>query len=87
MQWETLEIEIRKWMNAFRRIAIVYFPSKQRLCEEVFGKDATVDSLFQNLAKGVVIQLLNFAEAVAMSKRSTEKLFKFLDIYETLRDV
>ncbi|ERN09019.1 exocyst complex component EXO70B1 [Amborella trichopoda] len=87
MQWETLETEIGKWMKAFRRIVTFYFPSEQRLCEEVFGKGAMADSLFQNLARGVVIQLLNFAEAVAMSKRSAEKLFKFLDMYETLRDV
>ncbi|KAM1054773.1 hypothetical protein ACFX13_002133 [Malus domestica] len=36
---------------------------------------------------GVMIQLLNFAEGIAISKRSTEKLFKTLDMYEALREV
>ncbi|GAB4844891.1 hypothetical protein Ancab_038282 [Ancistrocladus abbreviatus] len=35
----------------------------------------------------VLIQLVNFAEAIVMTKRSTEKLFKFLDMYETLQDL
>ncbi|KAM1033299.1 hypothetical protein TB2_036300 [Malus domestica] len=36
---------------------------------------------------GVMIQLLNFAEGIAISKRSAEKLFKTLDMYEALREV
>ncbi|XP_070672603.1 exocyst complex component EXO70C2-like [Malus domestica] len=34
-----------------------------------------------------MIQLLNFVEGIAISKRSAEKLFKTLDMYEALREV
>ncbi|KAK3220737.1 hypothetical protein Dsin_014707 [Dipteronia sinensis] len=40
-----------------------------------------------DLAAAVVVWFLNFSEAVVMTKRSAEKLFKFLDMYETLRDL
>ncbi|OMO99402.1 Exocyst complex protein Exo70 [Corchorus olitorius] len=87
MHWESLEREIPSWIKAFKQCARVYFPGERKLVETIFPDFPSLsDSLFSNLTRGVVIQLLNFAEAVAISKRSQEKLFKFLDIYETLRD-
>ncbi|XWS32607.1 hypothetical protein CRYUN_Cryun22dG0004500 [Craigia yunnanensis] len=87
MQWEALEREIPPWIKAFKQCANVYFPGERKLAETIFSDYPSLsDSHFSNLTRGVFIQLLNFAEAVAISKRSTEKLFKFLDMYETLRD-
>ncbi|XWS40554.1 hypothetical protein CRYUN_Cryun17cG0005400 [Craigia yunnanensis] len=87
MQWEALEREIPPWIKAFKLCANVYFSGERKLAETIFSSYPSLsDSLFSNLTRGVFIQLLNFAEAVAISKRSTEKLFKFLDMYETLRD-
>ncbi|KAK1271590.1 hypothetical protein QJS04_geneDACA012543 [Acorus gramineus] len=89
MNWESLEGEIATWIKAFRRSVTSSFPAERALCESVFSDDdeARARALFGNLARGIMIQLLNFAEAVAMTKRSAEKLFKFLDMYETLRDL
>ncbi|XWS30536.1 hypothetical protein CRYUN_Cryun24cG0126100 [Craigia yunnanensis] len=87
MQWEALEREIPPWTKAFKQCANVYFSGERKLAETIFSDYPSLsDSLFSNLTRGVFIQLLNFAAAVAISKRSTEKLFKFLDMYETLRD-
>ncbi|XP_022773629.1 exocyst complex component EXO70B1-like [Durio zibethinus] len=87
MQWESLEREIPPWIKAFKHCANVYFSGERKLADTIFsGYPSLSDSLFSNLTRGVFIELLNFAEAVAISKRSTEKLFKFLDMYETLRD-
>ncbi|KAI3954212.1 hypothetical protein MKW98_018036 [Papaver atlanticum] len=88
MQWESLESEISTWIKTFKRCITIYFSGEKKLCEAVFSDYPRVaDSLFSNLTRGIIIQLLNFAEAVAMTKRSAEKLFKFLDMYETLRDL
>jgi exocyst complex protein 7 len=89
MQWEALEREIAIWIEAFKKCTTVYFSGENALAESVFSSHPSLsDSLFSNLIRGVLIQLLNFVEAVAMTKqRSAEKLFKFLDMYETLRDV
>ncbi|KAJ9564037.1 hypothetical protein OSB04_000003 [Centaurea solstitialis] len=37
--------------------------------------------------KGPVIQLFNFAKAVSISRRSPEKLFKILDLHDSLLDL
>ncbi|GKV26102.1 hypothetical protein SLEP1_g35455 [Rubroshorea leprosula] len=86
MQWEALEREIPKWIKTFKECTIL-FSSELKLAEEIFTDSPSISSsLFINLTRGLVIQFLNFAEAVAMTKRSAEKLFKYLDMYETLRD-
>ncbi|KAF5735843.1 putative Exocyst subunit exo70 family protein C2 [Tripterygium wilfordii] len=87
MQWDALENEIATWSKTFKQCATVYFQGERKLADGIFTDYPSIaGSLFSNLTRGVLIQLLNFAEAIAMSKRSAEKLFKFLDIYETLRD-
>ncbi|KAL5581416.1 hypothetical protein UlMin_013858 [Ulmus minor] len=88
MHWEALEREIGPWIKTFKQCATVHFSGERNLAEAVFFDHPSIAaSLFSNLTRGVVIQLLNFAEGIAMSKRSAEKLFKTLDMYETLRDM
>ncbi|XP_041004218.1 exocyst complex component EXO70B1 [Juglans microcarpa x Juglans regia] len=89
MQWESLEREIATWTKAFKQCATLYFSGEKALAEAVFSDHPSISaSLFGNLTRGVLIQLLDFAEGVAMTKqRSAEKLFKFLDMYENLRDL
>ncbi|KAL5713089.1 hypothetical protein ACHQM5_015198 [Ranunculus cassubicifolius] len=85
MQWESLEAKIASWIKVVKEAVNVYFPAERKLCEDIFGENSA--GIFHSYTRNIALQLLNFAEAVAMSKRSAEKLFKFLDTYETLRDV
>ncbi|KAK8948718.1 hypothetical protein KSP39_PZI005557 [Platanthera zijinensis] len=88
MAWESLETEIVSWTKAFRHAVAVSFPIERELCGEVFGEHRDIaGGIFRRLTRGILIQLLNFAEAVAMTKRSAEKLFKVLHMYEALRDM
>ncbi|XP_052195406.1 exocyst complex component EXO70B1-like [Diospyros lotus] len=88
MQWELLEREIDSWNKTLKHFAAVIFPRERKLLEAVLSDDkAAIKDIFGGLSQSIMIQLLNFAEAVAMTKRSQEKLFKFLDLYETLREV
>ncbi|XP_047309044.1 exocyst complex component EXO70B1-like [Impatiens glandulifera] len=87
MQWESLEIEIGKWIKSVKQCTTVFFPGERKLCDSVFSDREIADSLFGNLARAIVIQVLNFTDAVVLTKRSAEKLFKYLDMYETLRDL
>ncbi|KAJ0229523.1 hypothetical protein HA466_0315480 [Hirschfeldia incana] len=83
MSWGELEREIPIWNKTFKNCSSLYFPGELKLAEKIFPQEG---SLFCIVTHGLAIQFLGFYEAVAMTKRSTEKLFKILDIYETLRD-
>ncbi len=39
------------------------------------------------MTKGPAIQLFNFAQAISISQRSPEKLFKILGLYDGLMDL
>ncbi|XP_004497483.1 exocyst complex component EXO70C1 [Cicer arietinum] len=87
MQWESLEGEIATWNKVFRHCTTVLFNAERKLYESIFPNQHSVSQgMFGNLARGVIINFLNFAQAVVLTKPSPEKLFKFLDMYETLRD-
>ncbi|KAG4955022.1 hypothetical protein AAZX31_14G184300 [Glycine max] len=88
MTWQDLEDEIEKWIKASNVALKILFPSERRLCDRVFfGFASAADFSFMEVCRGSAIQLLNFADAVAIGSRSPERLFRILDVFETLRDL
>ncbi|XP_030542098.1 exocyst complex component EXO70B1 [Rhodamnia argentea] len=88
MQWDSLEREIATWIAAVKRCSTILIPGEGALSGSVFsGQPEIAQDLYGNLARSVSIRLLDFAEAVVLTQRSAEKLFKFLDMYETLQDL
>ncbi|CAA0833847.1 exocyst subunit exo70 family protein C2 [Striga hermonthica] len=87
MQWEMLEREIATWISTLKHCSVVHFPSEKNISSTIFSRHPLLsEALFCALSQSIINQLLNFAGAVALTKRATEKLFKFLDMYEALRD-
>ncbi|XP_075515494.1 exocyst complex component EXO70B1-like [Primulina tabacum] len=88
MQWAQLEDEIEKWVKAINVALRILFPSERRLCDRIFlGFSSAADFSFMEVCRGSTIQLLNFADAVAIGSRAPERLFKVLDVYESVRDL
>ncbi|XP_042476683.1 exocyst complex component EXO70B1 [Macadamia integrifolia] len=86
--WSELEDEIERWIKAANVALRILFPSERRLCDRVFfGLSLAADLSFMEVCRGSTIQLLNFADAIAIGSRSPERLFKILDVFETLRDL
>lgn len=91
MQWQDLEDEIERWIKASNVALKILFPSERRLCDRVFSglssSSAAADLSFMEVCRGSAIQLLNFSDAVAIGSRSPERLFRVLDVFETMRDL
>ncbi|XVF46160.1 hypothetical protein PTKIN_Ptkin03bG0004600 [Pterospermum kingtungense] len=88
MPWQELEDEIQRWIKAANVALFILFPSERQLCDRVFfGFSSAADLSFMEVCRGSTIQLLNFADAIAIGSRSPERLFKVLDVFETLRDL
>ncbi|PIN04002.1 Exocyst component protein [Handroanthus impetiginosus] len=88
MQWEVLEAKIGNWIH-FMRIAVkLLFAGEKKVCDEIFeGQDNLRDQCFAEVTANSVAVLLSFGEAIAKSKRSPEKLFVLLDMYEIMREL
>uniref|UniRef100_A0A0D6QWN5 Exocyst subunit Exo70 family protein n=1 Tax=Araucaria cunninghamii TaxID=56994 RepID=A0A0D6QWN5_ARACU len=87
MEWHKLEGKIKKWIQGVNIVVRVLLASEKDLCQQIFGELGSVDTCFLESAKGVVMLILNFSEAVAISRRSPERLFRILDMYECLSDL
>ncbi|XP_010457860.1 PREDICTED: exocyst complex component EXO70B1-like [Camelina sativa] len=88
--WQDLEDEIDRWIKAVTLVFRVFFPSERLLCDRVFS-DLSVSSVtdlsFMEVCRGTTTQLLNFADAIALGSRLPERLFKVMDLYETMQDL
>jgi len=66
----------------------ILFRSELRLCDQVFfGLSTTADLSFTDICRDSTLQLLNFAEAIAIGSRSPERLFRVLIMFETMSDL
>ncbi|KAJ6824318.1 exocyst complex component EXO70A1-like isoform X1 [Iris pallida] len=89
MQWEVLEAKIGNWIH-FMRIAVkLLFAAERKICDQIFQDINNVlkDQCFAEVTANSVLMLLSFGEAIAKSKRSPEKLFVLLDMYEIMREL
>ncbi|CAL9134831.1 unnamed protein product, partial [Musa textilis] len=80
-----LESRIRAWLAAAPIAFRILFSRERLLCDRIFaGSDAIRESCFAGVARDAAAALLAFPESAARSKRSPEKLFRILDLYDTL---
>ncbi|KAK7393126.1 hypothetical protein VNO78_21580 [Psophocarpus tetragonolobus] len=88
LQWEVLEAKIGNWIH-FMRIAVkLLFAAERKVCDQIFeGFDSLSDQCFAEVTIKSISMLLSFGEAIANSKRSPEKLFVLLDMYEILQEI
>lgn len=87
IEWNTLDEKMKKWIQAVKIFYRVILNGENRLCNHIFeGADEINEICFNETVKGCVLQLLNFGEAVAIGRRSPEKLFRILDMYDVMAD-
>ncbi|KAL7597309.1 hypothetical protein Lser_V15G31109 [Lactuca serriola] len=88
IKWKILDEKMKKWIQAIKIMVKVLLFGEKRLCEQVFSESELIKEIsFVETTKGCVMQLLNFGEAVAIGQRSSEKLFRILDMYDAVVDV
>ncbi|XP_010542385.1 PREDICTED: exocyst complex component EXO70A1-like [Tarenaya hassleriana] len=89
LRWEAVEGKIRRWIRAAKVCVRVVFASEKRLCEQVFEGIGTAmdETCFMETVKSSALQLFTFPEAISISRRSPEKLFKILDLHDALTDL
>ncbi|KAK4759595.1 hypothetical protein SAY87_022726 [Trapa incisa] len=88
MQWEVLEAKIGNWIHYMRIAVKLLFTGEKKICDQIFeDSDSLREQCFANASMNSVAMLLSFGEAIAKSKRSPEKLFVLLDMYEIMREL
>lgn len=89
LDWDVLELKIRSWV-AGAGIAIRTLLSGERmLCDRVFeGSDTIRESCFAEITRESAVHFLAFPELAVRSRKSPpEKLFRILDMYDSISDL
>ncbi|XP_076885735.1 exocyst complex component EXO70A1-like [Bidens hawaiensis] len=90
LEWEAMNAKIGRWTRAAKVCIRVLFASEKKLCKQIFedlGTLAADDACFIETVKSPANQLFNFVEAISISRRSPEKLFKILDLHDSLLEL
>ncbi|XP_073144333.1 exocyst complex component EXO70H1-like [Henckelia pumila] len=87
MEWNVLEPKIKKWLHAVTVAIKDLFYGERILCDYVFSSSESIsESCFTEISNDAAVNLFNFPEFVAKSKKnlSPEKIFRALDLYEAV---
>uniref|UniRef100_A0A1J3FCG4 Exocyst subunit Exo70 family protein n=2 Tax=Noccaea caerulescens TaxID=107243 RepID=A0A1J3FCG4_NOCCA len=87
LDWEAVEVKIRRWIRAAKVCVRVVFASEKRLSEQIFDGAVEETTCFMEIVKSSALQLFTFPEAISISRRSPEKLFKILDLHDAIGDL
>ncbi|KAI3915439.1 hypothetical protein MKW92_016426 [Papaver armeniacum] len=87
MEWVTLETSITLWIQHFQLAVKTVFVSEKKLCNQVFLE--IMDGLiwaecFVKITDKIMAVFFRFGEGVARSSKEPQKLFKLLDMFESL---
>lgn len=89
LEWEQLDRRIKLWLATAAAAFRSTFPAERSLADAVFDADrALADSCYAAAVGAAAASLISFPELVASrSKKSPERMFRFLDMYDLLADL
>ncbi|XP_021889637.1 exocyst complex component EXO70A1-like [Carica papaya] len=89
IEWENLEKSISLWIQHFNLAVKTVFVSEKRLCNQVLGEISIMDGFiwlecFTKIADKIMAVFFRFGEGVARGSKEPQKLFKLLDMFDSL---
>ncbi|KAI4337060.1 hypothetical protein L6164_015518 [Bauhinia variegata] len=88
MEWETLETAITLWIQHFEVAVKKVLFSEKKLCNQVLGtvmEGLVWPECFIKISDKIIAVFLRFGEGVARSSKEPQKLFKLLDMFESMK--
>ncbi|KAJ4840241.1 hypothetical protein Tsubulata_033900 [Turnera subulata] len=90
MDWESLDLRIKTWVEAVKISTSTLFTGERILCDQVFGSSETIrESCFVDISRDEALLLFSFPELVSgKSKKSPppENMFRALDMYTVISE-
>lgn len=88
MDQQALEHEINKWIDRAKVAVRAIFRGEQILCDHVYAVSETLkQTCLAHITMEAAINLFKFPEFVAKSKRSPDKIFLMMNLFEAITDL
>ncbi|EOA26273.1 hypothetical protein CARUB_v10022905mg [Capsella rubella] len=89
LEWEVMEKKIRKWLRTITRAVNTLFYGERILSDHVFSSSSSSirESSFSEITLQSALALFTLPEKMAKCKKSPEKIFLTLDVYQTITEL
>ena len=88
MEWDVIDYKIKNWLHNVKVAVKTLFYGERILCDHVFSaSDKIRESCFADISREGALSLFAFPENVAKGKKSPEKMFRILDLYDTISEL
>ncbi|KFK32275.1 hypothetical protein AALP_AA6G221200 [Arabis alpina] len=85
MDWDSMEKNIKKWLEAAKVVISTLFDGERILCDHVFSPSVSVaESCFAEVTFDSALTLFVFPVSIARCRKTVEKIFLTLDVYQTI---
>ncbi|CAN7128164.1 unnamed protein product [Brassica rapa subsp. narinosa] len=85
LEWESTEKKTRVWLRAARKAVTTLFRGERILSDHVFSSSAALrESSFAEITLQSALALFSFPGNVAKSRKTPEKIFLTLDVYQSI---
>ncbi|KAH0918536.1 hypothetical protein HID58_026196 [Brassica napus] len=85
LEWESTEKKTRVWLRAARKAVTTLFRGERILSDHVFSSSAALrESSFAEITLQSALALFSFPGNVARSRKTPEKIFLTLDVYQSI---
>lgn len=82
---QLIKLKIKQWLNAIKVATKILFHGERILCDHIFSASDTIrESCFAEISVSGGLMLFSFPENVAKCKKSPEKIFGLLDLYDAV---
>lgn len=89
LEWQVMEKKIRKWLRITTRAVNTLFYGERILSDHVFSSSSLSirESSFAEVILQTALALFTFPEKMAKCRKSPEKIFLTLDVYQTITEL
>ncbi|KAJ0238876.1 Exocyst subunit Exo70 family protein [Hirschfeldia incana] len=89
LEWEVMEKKIRVWLRAARKAVTTLFYGERILSDHVFSSSSAAirESSFAEITLQSALALFSFPGHVAKSRKTPEKIFLTLDVYQCIAEL
>ncbi|ESQ51350.1 hypothetical protein EUTSA_v10017620mg [Eutrema salsugineum] len=85
LEWESMEKNIKNWLEATKIVIANLFDGERILCDHVFSSYVSIaESCFSDITLDSALTLFIFPVSVARCRKTVEKIFSTLDVYQTI---
>lgn len=88
LEWEVMEKKIRKWLRVTRRAVTTLFYGERILSDHVFSFSSSIrECTFSEITLQSALALFTFPRNIAKSRKTPEKIFLTLDVYQSITEL